>query len=310
MKHARTTWAPGHGDRARGAFTLIELLVVVAIIALLISILLPALSRAKQQSQQVLCLTNLRSMGQSAILYAQENNGVIVRAEIRYGSGLNTRALHYTGSLLKGLGIDDNPPNWTISQTGSPVAQFAYIRFIDDVKVFQCPSFPEDGVTIPPPGTQNPQGEFREQAVDYVVSSFPQPYPDQNIQQDEGGGGTAGDGFAEEAVQTGSFVSAFSISRLPREAHPSRMTYITEAHVSLPINDLRWHDAFFASQLPFGAFPRIASDRRHPGGLTMLFFDGHAEPMRLEQIDPGWSKPLDERLRNFTVMPPEFFQTP
>lgn len=72
----RTPAPPDHrsGRRQfRDAFTLIELLVVVAVIALLISILLPALSAARRASQQVVCLSNMRHVGLGAILYAQDN---------------------------------------------------------------------------------------------------------------------------------------------------------------------------------------------------------------------------------------------
>ena len=87
---------------ARG-FTLIELLVVVAIIALLISILLPALSLARAQAKQLLCLTNLHSLGQAAMLYANENEGTVIRAELDVGTHDN---IHYAVSLLRGLGYD------------------------------------------------------------------------------------------------------------------------------------------------------------------------------------------------------------
>lgn len=57
------------------AFTLIELLVVVAIIALLISILLPSLSRARELSKRTVCLANLRGVGQAFYIYAQDDPG-------------------------------------------------------------------------------------------------------------------------------------------------------------------------------------------------------------------------------------------
>lgn len=56
------------------AFTLIELLVVVAIIALLISILLPSLSRARELSKRTVCSSNLRGIGQAMYIYAQDGD--------------------------------------------------------------------------------------------------------------------------------------------------------------------------------------------------------------------------------------------
>jgi prepilin-type N-terminal cleavage/methylation domain-containing protein len=61
--------------RASRAFTLVELLVVIGIIALLIAILLPALSRAREQANMIKCLTTLRSMAQAAHGHAVEHIG-------------------------------------------------------------------------------------------------------------------------------------------------------------------------------------------------------------------------------------------
>lgn len=61
----------------RAAFTLVELLVVISIIALLISLLLPALARAKQMAVSIQCLANLRSLGQINMEYANVYEGDI-----------------------------------------------------------------------------------------------------------------------------------------------------------------------------------------------------------------------------------------
>ena len=63
----------GLRKRIRG-FTLIELLVVIAIIALLISILLPSLSRARELSKRLVCQSNIKGVGTSAKIYANDNN--------------------------------------------------------------------------------------------------------------------------------------------------------------------------------------------------------------------------------------------
>ena len=67
------TEKPQTHRRRRAAFTLVELLVVIGIIALLISILLPVLGRARQSAESVACMSNLRQIGQAAFMYAQFN---------------------------------------------------------------------------------------------------------------------------------------------------------------------------------------------------------------------------------------------
>ena len=66
------------------AFTLIELLVVIAIIALLLSILMPALSTAKEQGKRIVCRSNLKNLTLAWIFYAEDNDGKITGSNIGY----------------------------------------------------------------------------------------------------------------------------------------------------------------------------------------------------------------------------------
>lgn len=83
--------SPNHPDSCRRTgFTLVELLVVVGIIALLISMLLPALARARDQARWVQCESNLRQIAQANMMYMQEQGGLLPGAVCEWvdGSGV------------------------------------------------------------------------------------------------------------------------------------------------------------------------------------------------------------------------------
>jgi len=91
-------------SRGSTAFTLIELLVVIAIIAILASLLLPALSQAKEKAQRVACLNNLRQWGLATQLYAEENDDFLPRDGSNTGT---SKTGAWYNELPRQIGVPD-----------------------------------------------------------------------------------------------------------------------------------------------------------------------------------------------------------
>lgn len=100
------------------AFTLIELLVVISIIAVLIAILLPTLSKARQIGRATVCLSNLRSLGGSAVMYADANEGHLPNVGLAHGGSIDegnawiNSAIAEIGNAAVARCPDDRSPAW------------------------------------------------------------------------------------------------------------------------------------------------------------------------------------------------------
>jgi prepilin-type N-terminal cleavage/methylation domain-containing protein/prepilin-type processing-associated H-X9-DG protein len=87
--------------RRHGAFTLVELLVVVSIIALLIAILLPSLKKARKQARDVVCKSNLKSIGVAFTMYAESYKGVWPPAIDTFGLQNRWPVPFHRGNIIK-----------------------------------------------------------------------------------------------------------------------------------------------------------------------------------------------------------------
>jgi prepilin-type N-terminal cleavage/methylation domain-containing protein/prepilin-type processing-associated H-X9-DG protein len=130
----------------RRGFTLIELLVVIAIIAILLAILMPALSRVKEQGKRAACLSNLKQLQLTWSMYADENDDKIVNGEA-YGGGdgtapVPTSGIHqgeqwWTGDDVGDFWAGINPPQLVQERAIRAGALFPYCK---NVKLYRCPT--------------------------------------------------------------------------------------------------------------------------------------------------------------------------
>ena len=239
----------------RKGFTLVELLVVIGIIALLISILLPSLNRARETANRVKCSSNLRQVGQAILLYSNENKGNYPRTRYNAGSTtVNSQSDPTNGVVAAGTTRDPFVVSGTPAPADNDVAQalFLLVRTQDITpEVFVCPSSNGEKDTYGnPPGS----GATAQNKISFtnwqknMNYSYVNPYPDAT---------GVGAGYKVNTTLGAEFAVAADIN-------PG---FGTQYDVKVPSNET-------ASQKDM----QKANSPNHQGaGQSVLFGDGHVD---------------------------------
>jgi prepilin-type N-terminal cleavage/methylation domain-containing protein/prepilin-type processing-associated H-X9-DG protein len=267
--------------RWRGGFTLIELLVVIAIIAILASLLLPSLTRAKAVALATKCKSNLKQMGLGLVMYVQDNEGKYPPAFWSGPHGL-------TGGMW-----EQDLAHYVNAGNG----------WFGREEIFRCPAHKPEVLT---------RLKLTWETAPFYVSSYGyNAYGYRRLfQLAPGPNGLGGVGEAPKADGSMLFVP----TREAQLTNPSDMLALGDGYdagtdtrkpaasaaaaVMIESSVLSRGGLFSFTPASVGAVALKTVERRHRGRLNMTFCDGHVEDAKIHK---WYFSEKDEDLRRWNV---------
>jgi prepilin-type N-terminal cleavage/methylation domain-containing protein/prepilin-type processing-associated H-X9-DG protein len=263
----RSPATPQHG------FTLVELLVVIAVIAILASMLLPALNRAKSKAEGIFCLNNTKQLLVAWHIYADDHDG-----SLAYNVG---------GNGIRGIAPNtklnwvDNIMSWDTSNSDNTnlttIIDASLGRYAGSVGIYRCPG---DKVLSDKQRKAGWSGRIRSYSMNAMV-------------------GDAGEVSKSGVNQNNpGYVQFFKVTAIPQpyrififlDEHPDSINdgYFLNKWPTPPYNDREWID------LPASY---------HNGGASFSFADGHSETHRWR--NPSTKQPANPNSLNLPMDVPD-----
>jgi prepilin-type processing-associated H-X9-DG protein/prepilin-type N-terminal cleavage/methylation domain-containing protein len=231
------------------AFTLVELLVVIGIIALLIAILMPALAAAKNQANRLKCVSNLRTLTQVSLLYANDNRGWLPHSY--YYSNGPTNGANDGGSLswvdLIARSLQQTLPPAPVRNFYNAAYDHTAAPYYLKIQWFKCPSYPNE-----------------KQPVQYVINGW---------------GATIAGGYQLALVRA---TRVHHSSEVIYFLDANKNRPLNEFNV----HDV-WEPSHLPMARGSGPGVRVLDDQRHRGLVNIAFLDGHVSSKPFKNLSPN-----------------------